>query len=272
MIQDITSAQNTLVKLAKSLDRKKARVETGLFLAEGARHVAEGLDQGWTLDALLFAPAGEARASVRELVARAQAAGARVARVGDRILETITRRDNAQAVIGLFRQRAATLDDLAHAPFLIALERPKDPGNLGTILRTLDSVGGGGVVLLEESCDPFSTEAVRASMGSIFSAPVARAGFHDFQAWRRRQGFTLVGTSLKGSARHVDVDFGAKTCLLMGNEQSGLPDDWAGACDALVRLPMAGRADSLNLAIATAVTAYEIWRRRDFAGARDQDA
>ena len=159
--------------------------------------------------------------------------------------------------------------DLISAPFIIALERIRDPGNLGTILRTLDSVGGGGVVLLEESCDPVSVEAVRASMGSMFASPVVKVDFDTFNVWRQRHNFTMAGTTLKGSTRHTDTDFGYKTVLLMGNEQSGMPDAWAMACDALVRLPMAGRADSLNLAIATAVTAYEIWRKKEFRGARD---
>jgi RNA methyltransferase, TrmH family len=270
MITDITSPQNALVKLAKSLDRKKARTESGLFLAEGARHVGEGLELGWSLHALLFSAAAEARPAVRELAQQADLTGAYVARVSDRVLESVAKRDNAQSVIGLFQQRVITLDDLIHAPYIIALERIRDPGNLGTILRTLDSVGGGGVVLLEESCDPFSVEAVRASMGSIFAAPVVKADFVQFDAWRRAHGFTMAGTSLKGSTRHTDAHYGRKTVLLMGNEQSGMPDDWANACDAIVRLPMAGRADSLNLAIATAVTTYEIWRQKEFRGARDQ--
>jgi RNA methyltransferase, TrmH family len=269
MIHDVTSPQNTLVKLAKSLDRKKARTESGLFLAEGARHVGEGLALGWTLQALLFSEAAQVRPAVRELALQADVAGAHVARVSDRVLEAVAKRDNAQSVIGLFRQRLATLQDLVNAPFIIALERIRDPGNLGTILRTLDSVGGGGVVLLEESCDPFSVEAVRASMGSIFAAPVVKTDFDTFNPWRIANGFTMAGTTLKGSTRHTNTDFGEKTVLLMGNEQSGMPDAWAEACDALVRLPMAGRADSLNLAIATAVTSYEIWRQKQFRGARD---
>jgi TrmH family RNA methyltransferase len=269
MIHDVTSPHNSLVKLAKSLDRKKARSESGLFLAEGARHIAEGLALNWTLEAMLFSTAAESRAAVRDLAAQADAAGAHVVRVSDRVLEAVAKRDNAQSVIGLFKQRLVSLDDLVAAPFIIALERIKDPGNLGTILRTLDSVGGGGVILLEESCDPFSIEAVRASMGSIFAAPVVKTNFDSFNAWRMAEGFTLVGTTLKGSTRHTDTQFGEKTALLMGNEQSGLPDNWADQCDALVRLPMAGRADSLNLAIATAVTAYEIWRQKAFRGARD---
>jgi RNA methyltransferase, TrmH family len=269
MIENITSPQNALVKLAKSLDRKKARTETGLFMAEGARHVGEGLALGWRLEALLFSAAAEARPAVQALAKEGDGLGARVARVSDRVLEAVAKRDNAQSVIGLFHQKLASLTNLVDAPFIIALERIRDPGNLGTILRTLDSVGGGGIVLLEESCDPFSLEAVRASMGSIFAAPVVKTDFDSFNAWRTAHGFTMVGTTLKGSTRHTDTDFGAKTVLLMGNEQSGMPDAWADACDTRVRLPMAGRADSLNLAIATAVTAYEIWRQKDFVGARD---
>ncbi|MFN5552100.1 MAG: TrmH family RNA methyltransferase [Hyphomonadaceae bacterium] len=269
MIQDVTSPQNNLVKLAKSLDRKKARTESGLFLAEGARHVGEGLELGWELEALLFSAAAETRPAVQSLAQQALKIGVRVARVSDRVLEAVAKRDNAQSVLGLFRQRYTPLEALAEAPFIIALERIRDPGNLGTILRTLDSVGGGGVVLLEESCDPFSMEAVRASMGSIFSSPVTKSDFAGFETWRRAQGFKMAGTSLKGSTRHTDTDFGSKTVLLMGNEQSGIPDSWAEACDVLVRLPMAGRADSLNLAIATAVTTYEIWRQKGFKGARD---
>lgn len=268
MIQDITSPQNALVKLARALERKKARAETGLFLAEGARHVTEGLDLGWRLEGLLFSGEGAGRAQVAGLAERAAAAGARVARVSEKLLETVTRRDNAQAVVGLFHQRWAEPDALAGAATVVALERPRDPGNLGTVLRTLDSTGGGGLILVEQACDPFSSEAVRASMGSVFSVPMARTTLQGLLDWRARHGFQLVGTHLQGSQRHTATAFGPRTCLFMGNEQSGLPEEAAAACDALVRLPMAGRADSLNLAIATAVTLYEIWRQREFHGAR----
>lgn len=267
-VEDITSAQNPLIKLARSLERKKARVETGLFLTEGARHVTEGLDTGWKLHALLTSAAATARPQVAELAGRAAAAGARVARVSERILESLTHRDNAQNVIGLFASQWSPLERLAGARRLIALERPRDPGNLGTIIRLADSTGCGGVVLLEEHCDPFSVDCVRASMGSLFAVPVVRAGIDAFEIWRRQEGLALIGTSLEGAVRHTDVALTQRTCILMGNEQSGLPPGVAALCDGLVRLPMAGRADSLNLALATAVTVYEVWRRSGFDGAR----
>lgn len=267
-VEEISSAQNPLVKLARALERKKARIESGLFLTEGARHVTEGLDNGWQLSALLLSDAATDRDQVRALARRALEHGARVARVPERVLESLTHRDNAQNVIALFRMRLAGLEALAGARRLIALERPRDPGNLGTIIRLADSTGCGGVVILEEGCDPFSVEAVRASMGSVFAVPVVRCGVEAFDAWRRAEGFQLIGTSLEGSVRHTDVALGARTCILMGNEQSGLPPAMAALCDGLVRLPMAGRADSLNLALATAVTVYEVWRRSGFDGAR----
>lgn len=267
-MEEITSAQNPLVKLARALERKKARLESGLFLTEGARHVTEGLDNGWQLHALLLSDAATDRDQVRALAGRALDHGARVARVPERVLESLTHRDNAQNVIALFRMRLAGLEELAGARRLIALERPRDPGNLGTIIRLADSTGCDGVVLLEEGCDPFSVEAVRASMGSVFAVPVVRCGVEAFDVWRRREGLQLIGTSLEGSVRHTDVPVAARTCILMGNEQSGLPPATAALCDGLVRLPMAGRADSLNLALATAVTVYEVWRRSGFDGAR----
>jgi TrmH family RNA methyltransferase len=139
---------------------------------------------------------------------------------------------------------------------------------LGTILRTADSVGAGGVILVGPSCDPFSVEAVRASMGSIFAMPIARASFEELVAFKKARGSAMLGASLKGAAFQSDLPAPKSTIVLMGNEQSGLPPEMENACDRLVKLPMKGRADSLNLAIATAVMLYDVWRRRSYDGAR----
>jgi RNA methyltransferase, TrmH family len=268
-IIEITSAQNNLVKLARSLDKKKSRNETKLFRAEGARHVLEGIECGWQLMGLLFAKNVENRPHIKELINAAQKQNARIGKVSDSVLESITHRDNAQSVVGIFHQKWSNLSDFEDYDLLVALERPKDPGNLGTIIRTLDSVGGKGVILIEEACDPFSTEAIRSGMGSSFSVQIARATTEEFFEWKQKTQFKLIGTSLKGSDLHTLTPMGNKTILLMGNEQSGIDDDMASQCDALIKLPMKGRADSLNLAIATGVCLYEIWRQRDFDGKRD---
>jgi TrmH family RNA methyltransferase len=137
-------------------------------------------------------------------------------------------------------------------------ERLRDPGNLGTILRTGDAVGAGGLILIGESVDPFSVEAVRASMGALFTVPIIQAEWADFIAWLRAGPGQLVGLSLDTDTDYRAARYAAPSFLLTGNEAQGMPPDYAAACDLLVKIPMLGKADSLNAAVATAVMAYEV--------------
>ncbi|MFT3726354.1 MAG: RNA methyltransferase [Terricaulis sp.] len=267
MAHQITSASNPLIKTLKSLHAKKGRAETGLFLAEGARLAREAADLSVWPHTLLYAPSALERGHVRGLVAEAEQHGVRVIETNESLLAQVSKRDNPQTVIGAYRQRFSTLDEMEGA-LVVALEGIRDPGNLGTILRTADSVGADGVVLVGESCDPFSVEAVRASMGSIFAVRLARASFDELLRLKQKRGAAMVGASLKGKEFDSDAPIADRVIALMGNEQSGLPPEMEAACDLLVKLPMRGRADSLNLAVATAVMLYDIWRRRGYDGAR----
>lgn len=267
MAHQITSASNPQIKLLKSLHLKKARTETGLFLAEGARLAVEAADLGVWPDILVFSPAALARDQVRALIDQAEARRVRVIETNETILGQISKRDNPQTVIGAYKQNLAPLDAI-EGETVVALEGIRDPGNLGTILRTADSTGGGGVVLIGDSCDPFSVEAVRASMGSLFAMKLARASFDDVVRYKKARGASMMGLSLKGAAFDSATPAPTRAIVLMGNEQSGLPDYMEAACDHLVKLPMRGRADSLNLAVATAVMLYDLWRRRGYDGAR----
>jgi TrmH family RNA methyltransferase len=267
MAHQVTSASNPLIKTLKSLHAKKGRAETGLFLAEGARLAREAADLGIWPQTMLYAADALLRPQVRELVGEAERKGVRLIETSEGVLGQISKRDNPQTVIGAYKQALAPLSAL-DGDVIVALEGIRDPGNLGTILRTADSVGAGGVVLLGESCDPFSVEAVRASMGSIFAMKLARASFDDLTQFATARGASIIGASLKGTAFDADRPSPARVVLLMGNEQSGLPPEIEAACDLLVKLPMRGRADSLNLAVATAVMLYDLWRRRGYDGAR----
>lgn len=267
MVQDVVSAANPTLKLLRSLHAKKHRQETGLFLAEGARCAIEAAEQGAWPEILACTGAALERPAVRALIAEAAGRGARVVRTSEALLTQVTRRDNPQTLVGAYRQRWTELDALAGARRYVALESIRDPGNLGTILRTADAAGAGGVILLAGGCDPFSVEAVRASMGSVFAVPVVRAEVGAFLAWRAQSAIALIGLSLTGSGRMEEVSASGAACLLMGNEQSGLPALLEEACDARVRLPMAGAADSLNLAIATGVALYGLWRAQGYDGA-----
>jgi TrmH family RNA methyltransferase len=267
MVHQITSASNPLIKNLKSLHAKKGRAETGLFLGEGARLAREAADLGIWPEILVFSASALERGLVRALIDEAEQRGVRVIQTSESVLAQIAKRDNPQTVIGAYRQHLAPLDAL-DGELMVALEGVRDPGNLGTILRTADAVGAGGVVLLGESCDPFSVEAVRASMGSVFAVKLARASFEQLLDLKRSRGADLIGASLKGAPMAAEHAIPARAIVLMGNEQSGLPATIEAACDVLVRLPMRGRADSLNLAVATAVLLYDLWRRRGYDGAR----
>ena len=265
-LETISSSANQLIKTLRSLDRKKARTETGLFLAEGARLVEQGLKAGWELESLVVSAASMDRDFIQDLVARAQAGGARTVQVTDKLAGQIARKDNPQAVIGAFRQRHPALDTLptTSGDLWIGLYEVRDPGNLGTILRTADCAGITGVVLINQCCDPYSIEAVRASMGSVFDMAFANSSFEAFETWRAGAGLQSVAASVNGDARHTGIDMTSGTIILMGNEQAGLPPEVEARCDTLCLIPMRGGADSLNLAQATAVMTYEAWRQRGF--------
>lgn len=263
-VKEVTSLSNPLVKDIKALALKKFRDQNNAFMAEGLKLVIDALDLGWEIRTLIFAKAGRGNAAVEKVAARTVAAGGDVLEVSEKVLSSITRRDNPQMVVGVFTQRLVPLKDIrpANRDVWVALDRVRDPGNLGTVIRTVDAVGAKGVILVGDTTDPFSLETVRATMGSIFAVPVARASVEAFLAWRRGFPGLVAGTHLKGAVDYRSVDFSGKpVLLLMGNEQQGLPDDLAASCDRLLRIPQAGRANSLNLAVATGVMLFEI--RRD---------
>lgn len=262
-VKEVTSLANPAVKDIRALSMKKHRDQQGAFLAEGLKLIIDALDLGWRLDTLLLSKSALGNALVEKTAARVVAAGGLVLEVNDKVMAAISRRDNPQAVAGVFAQRWMPLADIAPAgdDVWVALDRVRDPGNLGTIIRTVDAVGARGVILVGECTDPFATETVRATMGSIFAVPVARASADAFLAWRAGFSGLVAGTHLEGAVDYRSLDYaGRPVVLLMGNEQQGLPDSLASACDRLLRIPQAGRADSLNLAVATGVMLYEIRR------------
>ncbi|MER9946877.1 RNA methyltransferase [Mesorhizobium sp. M0047] len=262
-VKEVTSLANPLVKDIKALALKKFRDQQNAFMAEGLKLVIDALDLGWQIRTLVFAKAGRGNAAVEKVAARTVAAGGMVLEVSEKVLVAITRRDNPQMVVGVFSQRFLALKDVRadNGDVWVALDRVRDPGNLGTVIRTVDAVGAKGVILVGDTTDPFSVETVRATMGSIFAVPVAKATTEAFLAWRGGFSGLVAGTHLKGAVDYRSVDFSrGPVLLMMGNEQQGLPESLAASCDRLLRIPQAGRADSLNLAVATGVMLFEIRR------------
>ncbi|RYG94419.1 MAG: RNA methyltransferase [Alphaproteobacteria bacterium] len=262
-MKEVTSLANPVIKDIRALTSKKDREASGTFLAEGLGFVAEALARGWPVRTLVYDRDVGADAPLKSAVADTLKQGGQVLEVTDKVLAAITRRDNPQAVIGVFEQRWTPLDGLTpgQGQTFAALDRVRDPGNLGTIIRTADAAGASGVILIGECTDPFALETVRASMGSILAMPLLRCSAEAFLAWQRGAGAEVIATHLKGSVDYRTVDYAERpVVLLMGNEQSGLPDDLAEAADIRVRIPQQGSAESLNLAIATGLMLFEARR------------
>ena len=254
----ITSLANPTVKAVRALHLRKAREETGLFLAEGLKIVTEAVETGHAPRILLYGRDAADHPLLRQAALAARAAGGEVVEVSREILEKVSRRENPQAVVGVFAQAFTPLEAIEprSAACWVALQAVRDPGNLGTVVRTADAAGCGGVILVGDCCDPYSVEAVRATMGSIFAVKIARASVDEFMFWRKIWPGVVVGTHLSATTDYRAADYRRPVMILMGNEQAGLPDDLAALCDVTVKIPIRGRADSLNLAVATGIMIY----------------
>ena len=260
----ITSLTNDRVKFIRSLEMRKVRKETGLFVAEGVSILVTACEQGFDPETLVLQAGSATSGIAKGLLDRALAAQAECLEVSPQVLEKLSAKDNPQTMMGVFRQRWAELPSpscLKPADVWLALEEIRDPGNLGTIVRTVDAFGANGVILIGNCADPFSRECVRATMGSIFAVPVVRTTRDAFFEWRAGFLGDVVGT-------HLDAREDVRACkplgptlVLMGSEGPGLSDELARACTRRVKIPMAGKLDSLNLAVATAITLFEM--RRD---------
>ena len=256
MPRDITGFSNPLVKQVRSLREKKHRRASGMFLAEGLRILTEALDAGIAPDMLWRTPDSADHPLVRKLEA---VAGETFVTSAD-ILSKLSGKDNPGSVVGVYREFATPLADLdrSRSDIWIVAQALRDPGNLGTILRIGDAVGAGGLILVDDCTDAFSVEAVRASMGAIFTQSVATATWAEFTTWLRTGPGQLVGTSLNTEFDYQTPRYAAPTFILVGNEAQGLPPEYEKDCDLLVKMPMRGKADSLNAAVATGVMAYEV--------------
>lgn len=268
MPRQITAFSNPLVKQVRSLRDKKNRRSEGLFMAEGLRILTEALEAGEVPELLFFSQAS-AHPLLDSLIEATEARGGEAIETNFDILHKLSGKDNPQTVLGVYKAFPTDLGriDRTEADLWIVAQSLRDPGNLGTILRTGDAVGAGGLILIDDCADPFSVESVRASMGALFTQRIAASSWEEFIAWLRSGEGDLVGTSLSGRSRdYQEPHYSRPTFLLVGNEAQGLPADYEAQCDKLVKIPMFGKADSLNAAVATALVAYEIvnqWRRSD---------
>jgi len=260
MRKEITGFSNPSVKYWRSLRDKKHRRRTGQFLVEGLRLLEDARVGGRLPRELVMAATRDPHELIDRLESEVIAAGGEVIETTPDILSKITGKTNSQSVIGVFDEWETSLSgiDRSTAPIWLVAQALRDPGNLGTMLRTGDAVGAGGLILIDDCADPFSAEAVRASMGAVFTQQIAQTRWEEFVPWLRGGSGQLVAASLRDAVPYRGAPYEAPCFILVGNESQGLPDNYEAECDLRVTMPMKGRADSLNAAIAGAVLAYEV--------------
>ncbi len=256
----ITSKSNPKIKRARALGQRKERESDGLFVAEGIALVGAALEAGATIEYVLYAPESLKSEFANDLIKRATKRKIEVEAVEAEVFASIAKKDNPVGLLAVVRQPGMSLGALAtdKQRWYVALVAPQDPGNGGTILRTVDAVGASGLILLDGGVDVFHPTAVRASLGALFYKPIAKATFGEFSQWARELGYRVVGTSAKGSDDYLAATYAWPLILLMGNEQKGLSGEQRAACDQVIRMPMEGKVSSLNLAVATGVLLYAL--------------
>ena len=259
----VSSRNNSTVREIRSLRQRKVREQSGTFFVEGIRIVAEATELHADVELCVVAPELLTNAFGQEVVRMLRERDVPCLEVTAEVFQSISGKEGPQGIGAVVRQRWESLEQLRLQSELgwVALAAVADPGNLGTILRTSDAVGGAGVILLGPTTDPHDPAAVRASMGAIFSQRLVRARFEDFADWKRRHDYAVIGTSDAASADYQEVLYQPPLVLLMGSEREGLSPEQQAICDRIARIPMVGRSDSLNLAVATAVMLYEMFNQ-----------
>ena len=264
MSSSISSLQNPRIKAIRALADRKAREETGLFVVEGARMLAEAANAHAAVETLVVAPELLSDSQGIEAVATLERRGAPRLDVSADVFGGLSRRRNPKGLAAVVRQRWESLEAvrLAGDQFGLALCEIGDPGNLGTILRTCDAVGVASVFLIGEATDPYHPTALSASTGAIFTQRLVKTTLSDLADWKQAHGYTIVGTAPTSGRDYREASYARPLVLLMGSESSGLSDRERAICDLLVSIPMVGRVSALNLAVATGLLLYEMFNPR----------
>jgi TrmH family RNA methyltransferase len=260
----ITSASNPKIKAIRKLRERKERQQSGLFYIEGLRIVAEAVDEKAAFDTILAAPELLTSEFGQQLLAEQKKLGAPVMEVSADVFKSLALKDGPQGLAAVVQQTWHPLEQitLRSGHTWVVLDEVADPGNLGTIMRAHDATGGDGIILLDHSTDPYDPGCIRGSMGAVFTQKLVKASFAEFAAWKKRSDGFLVGTSDKAKQNYHTTHYPEKVLLLMGSERHGLQEHHIQLCDQLVSIPMVGKSDSLNLAVATAVVLYEVFNQR----------
>jgi TrmH family RNA methyltransferase len=264
MKRQITSLSNPLIKEIRKLRNKKERDSSGTFFVEGIRAVGEALRTQQKIETIVYCPELLESDFGNHLVSEMSNDFEGLIEVPSDVFESFSLKEGPQGLAAVVRQAWSSLDDVTRDRGVwMALESIQDPGNLGTILRSLDAAGGKGVILLGQSTDPHHPSAVRASTGAIFTQKLIRVELTSFKEWKLETGYPLIGTYCGDVNPYRDYNYPQDLILMMGSEQKGLQEEHLTLCDALVTIPMNGSVDSLNVSVAASIVLFEIYYQKE---------
>jgi TrmH family RNA methyltransferase len=258
----ITSIQNARIKQIRALRQRKERERSGLFFVEGPHSIAAAIKAHAAIELLVRAPTLLTDSFAVGLAAQLERSGTLTIDVSSEVFETLAAKESGIGAVVRQRWRQLAKMTPQQGRCWVALDSVQYPGNLGTILRTSDAIGGAGAILLGSSTDPYDPAAVRASVGAIFTQQLVRSNAAELSAWKHHHQIYVVGTSPVAQLDYRAASYDAPVVVLMGCERSGLPSNLQALCDAMVQIPMVGRSDSLNLAVATSLVLYEVFRQQ----------
>ena len=260
----ITSTSNEEIKRIRKLKNKKERDANGLFFIEGIHHVIEALDQGAEFEKLIFCPEMLRSEIALKAVNSEKTRNIDVIQVSEMVFQTLASKEGPQGLAATIHQKYYLLEDIGKEDrgIWILLEGVQDPGNLGSILRSMDAVGGRGIVLLNDTTDAYHPTSVRASMGAIFTQNIIRTNIDDFIIWKKKNNFLLIGAICGDGIDYNKIQYPSKMILALGSEQKGLSQQVMAICDILINIPMIGHVDSLNLSNSASIILYEIFNQQ----------
>jgi len=258
-MKTITSPSNPTIKFIRSLRQRKERKSSGLFFVEGIRLIGEAVRTQQRIMHVIVCPELLDSTFGIKLVATIEDQGIDLISVPEAIFKSISIKEGPQGIAGVVEESWVDLGEILLKKGLwVALDTVQDPGNLGSILRSLDAAGGNGIILLDDSTDPYHPTSVRASMGGIFTQKLIKSTFDIFSKWKKNSQYPLIGTWCEEGLFYRGYNYPEDMILLMGSEQKGLSKKYKEICDGLVTIPMKGSVDSLNLSNATSIVLFEI--------------
>jgi len=264
----ITSPKNPRIKSVVRLRDRRGRDRDGQFIIEGYRELTRAVANNWGITELFICRDCFLGPNEDELIARIRDAGAQITETTSDVFRRIAYRDRPEGLLAVAPQTQHSLTDLRPDDFpalLLVAESIEKPGNLGTMLRASDATNVTGLIVCDRCTDLFNPNVVRASIGTLFSVPVATATSEQTIAWLRGYKILILAATPHATEVYTDVDMRRPVAIVVGSEQYGLSEPWLNAADMAVRIPMLGQADSLNVAGAATLLLYESQRQRGFA-------